>query len=125
MLKIRGLIFIAILSLPMVSSGYQCPDSTNLKDASARGKCLYKIISHWKEVTERYLIKDWQRARAGKVLGPTDFYPGGLNDTTHYHVSKFANRYIKQIIEYNKILDRLEGKGVYQLPYRIPQPPSE
>ena len=51
----------------------------------------------------------------------------GLRQIRHNTVSRheLTEIHIKKIIEYNKILDRLEDEGVYQLPYRIPQPPSE
>ena len=121
-------IFIIILglSLPAVSFAYQCPDSTNLGDASARDKCLYKILSHWKEVNVKFLIKDWQKARRGEVTASGETLPGGLNDTTHYTVLRQSmEAYLKHIIEIDKVLDKLEDDGVYQLPYRIPQTPSE
>ena len=130
MLKMRGLIFIVILSLPMVSSGYNCPDSTNLDDKSSREKCLYKVLTHWKAIYEKRVIQEWQRAERGDVTihgTPEDSSPSGLRQIRHNTVSRhdLTEIHIKKIIEYNKILDRLEDEGVYQLPYRIPQPPSE
>ena len=130
MLKIRGLIFILILSLPMVSFAYNCPDSTNLDDKSSREKCLYKVLTHWKAIYEKRVIQEWQRAERQDVTisgTPPDPSTEGLRQTRHNIVSGQAltEKHIKKIIEYNQILDRLEDEGVYQLPYRLPQPPSE
>ena len=130
MFNIRGLIFIGILSLPMVSFAYNCPDSTNLDDKSSREKCLYKVLTHWKAIYEKRVIQEWQKAERGDVTihgTPADSSTAGLRQTRHNIVANLplTEKHIKKIIELNEILDRLEDEGVYQLPYRIPQPPSE
>ena len=88
------------------------------------------MLTHWKAIYEKRVIQEWQRAERGDVTiygTPADSSTEGLRQIRHNTVSRheLTEIHIKKIIEYNKILDRLEDEGVYQLPYRIPQPPSE
>ena len=58
----KFLIIIVSLFLTENSFGYDCPESTNLDDASARHKCLNKVLTHWQEQIQKRVIKKWQKA---------------------------------------------------------------
>ena len=106
---VKKIFLVGCLLFTAQAFGYNCPDSTNLDDDTARAKCLYKILNHYKESAETKFIKQWQR----------DYKNNSNNE------NKTAERYnivnpghFNAVFEAQQLLDKHANTGVYhRLPY--------
>ena len=97
-------ILILVLFFASQSFGYSCPESSDLTDLTARGRCLNNVLTHWQVEIEKRVIRKWQET----------YKKGGLAGAGHYTVYISQEPNLNRLIRIKRLIDPLQNLGPYR-----------
>ena len=114
----KYIILIISLLFTAQSFGYSCPDSTDLNDPSARSKCLYKVLTHYRDELVKDIVQHWQ-TRYRNVYNNQD-----ITNKLEVIGEGYGDTNVDRLFMFQQLIDKHESTGNYQRPPACPSSSS-